>query len=420
MFKASTIAILKRSLWGSCLAAAAFAAAPMAYGAPLSNGTVLTIKQGGVGYPEGTCTGSYIRFLNNAILCYPIGPGTDGGLVVGKSQKSGGQEQAPSGNNAKSGEMVSAFWQPPVYATLATAPMIGAQGGAATTDASLNRFDDVSCAGAACLGAVEINALHLAIDAKVYPGGCAAQDCTTTGGSGVKTWTVSPDRTYVLDALFGDPLITQMQVHLEGAIVPAGNTLPVASPVTVNTTSGVAVNWKPIVSDANGDPLTCSLVNWPYAYYGTLTLAADCSGGTYTPPNPLFTGQECRQYQVFDGKNVSTPANICVRISAATANTCESQYPQRQIALNGDGFGAANTTLQVSFIGNIIRATNTAVTACNATPLSYSAIATVGTATCKVNGVAKLASGVLQPGDALICTNKPKGTDTDKFNIYGG
>ena len=126
MFKASTIAILKRSLWGSCLAAAAFAAAPMAYGAPLSNGTVLTIKQGGVGYPEGTCTGSYIRFLNNAILCYPIGPGTDGGLVVGKSQKSGGQEQAPSGNNAKSGEMVSAFWQPPVYATLATAPMIAA------------------------------------------------------------------------------------------------------------------------------------------------------------------------------------------------------------------------------------------------------------------------------------------------------
>ncbi len=412
--------ISRRSVRRTCLVTMVLATASIANGASISNGTLLTLNPGAVGYPEGTCTGSYIRFLNNAILCYPIAAGTDGGLVVGKSQRSGGQEQSPSGNNATPGELTSAFWNPPVYGTLATAPMTGSAGGVATTDASLNRFDDISCTGAACLGTVEINTLHMAIDGRVYPGGCASQACDTTGGSGVKSWTVAADRTYKLDALYGDPAVGQTQVHLEGTIVPVGNTPPVASPVTVNTTPGVAVNWSPVVADANGDPLTCSLVNWPYAYYGTLTLAADCSGGTYTPPNPLFTGQECRQYQVSDGKNVSLPANICVRISAAVANTCEALNPIKQIVLNGDGFGAANKTLQISFIGNIIQATNTAVTACNATPLSYTAMSTVGTATCKVNGVTQLSSGMLMPGDKLTCTNKPKGSDTDKFTIYGG
>ena len=127
-----------------------------------------------------------------------------------------------------------------------------------------------------------------------------------------------------------------------------------------------------------------------------------------------------KHFQVFDGKNVSLPANICVRISSTVASTCETQYPQRQLALNGDGFGDSNKTLQVSFIGNLIKTSSTTVTACKSTPLSYSALSTVGIATCKVNGVARLASGVLAPGDTLICTNKPKGSDTDKFIIFGG
>lgn len=415
MFKVATV--LKRSLEAS-LVVAVFAAAPLAHSAPLSNGTLLTIQPGKVGYPEGTCFGSYVRYLNNAILCYPIGPGTDGGLVVGKNQKSGGQEQAPSRSNDRPGEMTSAFYVPQVYNTLSTAPTVGAQGGVATTDASLNRFDDISCVGAACLGTVEINTMHLAVDGQVYAKGCASQACTNTGGSGVKTWTVAADRTYVLNALFGDPEVGQMQVYLVGAIVPPGNALPVASPVNVNTTPGVAVNWTPIVSDANGDPLTCALVRLPN--YGTLTLAADCSGGTYTPPNPLFTGLECGQYQAFDGKNVSTSADICTRISAVVASTCETKYPQKQVVLNGDGFAASNKTLQLSFIGNIINTSSTTVTACKSGPLSYTAISSVGMATCKVNGVAKTASGSLVPGDALVCTNKPSGSDTDKFTIYGG
>jgi hypothetical protein len=81
----------------------------------------------------------------------------------------------------------------------------------------------------------------------------------------------------------------------------------------------------------------------------------------------------------------------------------------------GPGRSPANKTLQISFIGNIIKTSSGSVTAYK----SSHAIGTVGMATCKVNGVAKLASGLLAPGDTPTCTNKPQGSDTDRFIIYG-
>lgn len=281
-------------------------AVSVASAAPLSKGTLLTIKQGRIGYPEGICFGSYIRNLNDAINCYPIGPGLDGGLVVGKNQISGGQEQ---GRGERDGALSNAFSRVG-YATLGTAPMRGAKGGNASTDASLNRFDDVSCNAAACLGKVEINTLHQAYDGDAIPGGCAVADCTATGGSGVKSWVVNADRTYQLDATWG-----LVQVHLEGSIVLPGNTPPLAEPVNVGAVPGKTVLWQPLVYDADGDKLSCALMPGHSGFYGSMTLAADCSSGVYTPPNPLFHGRECRQYQVSDGKNVSEPVDICVKIS---------------------------------------------------------------------------------------------------------
>jgi len=276
--------------------------------APLPKGTLLSIRQGQVSYPEGTCNGSYLRFVHDVLNCFPIGPGRDGGLVVGKNQKSGGQEQNASGYRAQDGELSSAFMRQG-YATLATAPMQGELGGNATTDASLNRFDDVSCSGAACLGKVEINTLHQAYKGYAIPGGCAAADCAGSAGSGVKTWVVNPDRTYRLDATWG-----QVLLHLEGTIVLPGNTAPVAYAVNVSTLAGEVVHWKPRVTDADGDKLSCELLPQRGGFYGSMTLAPDCSSGVYIPPNPVFTGRQCRQYQASDGKNVSVPVEICVKI----------------------------------------------------------------------------------------------------------
>ena len=278
------------------------------YAAPLKDGTLLTITQGMIGYPEGTCFGSYLRYLNDAITCYPIGPGSDGGLVVGKNQKSGGQELVPSGHRAQDGELSNAFSRIG-YATLATAPMHGADGSEAGTDAATNRFDDVSCSGAECLGKVEINALHQAYKGQVIPGGCALADCTSTGGSGVKSWVVNADRSYRLDARWG-----LSQIHLEGTIVSPGSTPPRATTLNLRAIPGEVVQWIPRIPDSSNHKISCALLPSRYAFYGTMTLAADCSLGVYIPPNPLFTGRECRQYRIFDGKNFSAPAEVCVQI----------------------------------------------------------------------------------------------------------
>jgi hypothetical protein len=288
-------------VWAVLMAANASAA-------PLPKGTLLSIKQGAIAYPEGNCSGSYVRYLNDAINCHPLGPGLDGGLVVGKNQKSGGQETIQSGRRGQDGDLSSVFSRFG-YATLATAPMQGVLGGNAGTDAALNRFDDVSCSAAACLGKVEINTLHQAFQGQVLPGGCAVADCAATGGSGVKSWVVNPDRSYRLDASWG-----QTQLHLEGTIVLPGNRPPVAADLEVGATAGQVVHWKPRVSDVDGDKLSCTLLPSRPGFYGTLTIAPDCAIGVYIPPNSLFTGRQCRQYQVSDGKNVSAPAEVCVKI----------------------------------------------------------------------------------------------------------
>ena len=280
------------------------------HAAPLKRGTLLSIKQGMVGYPEGTCFGSYLRYLNDAITCYPIGPGSDGGLVVGKNQQSGGQELGASAHRSQAGELSNAFTRIG-FATLATAPMQGADGGEAVTDASANRFDDASCSAAACLRKVEINALHQAYKGQVIPGGCAHADCAATGGSGVKSWVVKADRSYSLDALWGNT-----QVHLEGVIVLPGQTLPIAAALQVRAAPGEVVQWKPQIIYRGEEKLRCAMVSNRTSIYGRFTLQEDCAVGVYIPPNPVFTGRECKQYQVFDGTNFSEPAEVCVQIKA--------------------------------------------------------------------------------------------------------
>ena len=119
-----------------------------------------------------------------------------------------------------------------------------------------------------------------------------------------------------MDATWG-----QTHVHLEGAIVLPGNTVPVAIPVNVSTLAGEGVHWRPLVSDAEGDKLSCELLPNRGGFFGSMTLAPDCSVGVYIPPNPIFTGRQCRQYQASDGKNVSVPVEVCVKILPKTLDS---------------------------------------------------------------------------------------------------
>lgn len=277
--------------------------------APLPNGTLLTIRQGVSSYPEGSCTGSYLRYTQDVLNCFPIGPGSDGGLLVGKPQHSGGQETVEGAQRRVGGEL-SGFILRPQPATLFTTQLDGK----AHSDATANLFDDRSCAKSACRGKVEINALHQAYQGAILPGGCNFADCSATGGTGVQQWTVEVDRGYRLDVQWGNVL-----VHLEGRIVLPGNHAPVAENVSFVVRSGQTLRWRPMVSDADKDALTCVLLPAKYAFYGAMTLETDCSEGVYVPPHDRLVGVQCRQYQVSDGKELSEPAEVCIRILPRTA-----------------------------------------------------------------------------------------------------
>ncbi|MEA2449487.1 MAG: large repetitive protein [Thermoleophilaceae bacterium] len=85
------------------------------------------------------------------------------------------------------------------------------------------------------------------------------------------------------------------------------NDPPTAGDASLATLDGTTGNWTPDVSDSDGDPLTCAMVDAPG--HGTATLANDCSGGTYTP-NAGYTGPDTFTYKATDShgadSNVAT------------------------------------------------------------------------------------------------------------------
>lgn len=104
---------------------------------------------------------------------------------------------------------------------------------------------------------------------------------------------------------------------------------------------------------------------------------------------------------------------------------CTGQNPITLVTSDGDGTGATNQQLKVRFIGNIVNAndftttpTTNTVRICPGTTVQYEAITTnQTTALCTLNGAATTSSGSLQISDKLVCTNKPRGQDTDRFRV---
>ena len=173
------------------LASLLCAAAPWATAATLPTGTKLTIAPstdiaaaGGLSpCTTGSCFGMYLA----PSLHYwtPLFPGTDGGIVVGKSQAPG-EINAPNGNSH-------------VYDTL---PDGGAK----------NIFDDTSCIGSDCIGKTELKVWNMTWNGLVIPLGSARgcnkvmlTNCTddqAIRGIFFITWKIDPDgtnpRTYEL------------------------------------------------------------------------------------------------------------------------------------------------------------------------------------------------------------------------------
>ena len=181
----------KNIIYCLMLASTLVAAIP-AQAVPLSNGTLLTITPGVVSGSEcisGSCIGVK---LTSIITWYPLTPGADGGIIIGKNQASGNQELDALSLSA--GDIGVAHNFVTYSLSLATKPLTG-DAGNAPTSANLNFFDQVSCSGANCIGKTELGTMNLAWSGYALnfggdAGGCpddlaAGINCTVDQDNGI-------------------------------------------------------------------------------------------------------------------------------------------------------------------------------------------------------------------------------------------
>lgn len=106
---------------------------------------------------------------------------------------------------------------------------------------------------------------------------------------------------------------------------------------------------------------------------------------------------------------------------------CEQTYPVISLVTTGGGQSAAvDGQVQAKFTGQITTESGltsggkNTVTICPGTRVDYDVTSTLGTAVCTLNGETIQTTGRLGDGQQIICSNKPDGSDTDRFTIQGG
>jgi hypothetical protein len=185
----------KKRLSLLCGAVFATACASASFAAPLPALTKLTITPwvnppvpllDGVGCTFGSCFGMGV--FGTFYGWTALEAGTDNGLIVGKSQLSGGQDVNLASTN--NGELTALWAFGGNNGTFFTSP--GGDG---------NIFDDASCTGAACIGKTELKVWNTAWGGKVIPMGSAAgcnktllSNCTAdmVAGIFVRSWKIDP------------------------------------------------------------------------------------------------------------------------------------------------------------------------------------------------------------------------------------
>lgn len=381
--------------------------------APLPDDTLLVIDPGitdSSNCISGSCFA--MEVAPGFWLWTAFNAGSDGGIVVGKSQASGGQETGTSSTNSTPGELTDAWLFSGNYGTLATLP--GGEG---------NIYDDQPCAGLDCVGKTELNSFFVAWNGALIP----------LGGGFVTSWNITLDGNgggnYALDYAITIPegafAGVNFRLIARGSVILPNitNNPPAAENLSIIGQTGETIPWAPVVSDIDGDVLSCSIDT--NATNGNATVEPDCSIGTYTS-GAGFSGPDVFIYAVSDG-SLSTLGNVNVDVREPPLSQCVFENPVRQETTTGGGQSTAvNNQILTTFTGNITTTAGlttggkNSVKICDGTPLEYDTVATTGAAVCIVNGSAAPTSGTLSIGDKLICTNKPDGNDTDRFAVKTG
>jgi hypothetical protein len=397
------------------------AAATTSLAAPLPAGTTLAIigttdAAGLVPCTDGSCFGMFL--IPGLYYWTPIFPGTDGGIILGKGQKSGGQEV--NGLSSAAGELSAVWYYGGNWGTFFTAP----------SDAG-NVFDDASCTGSGCGSNTTPRKTDLAVwntawGGMTIPMGSAAgcnktllPSCTDDEVAGifVKTWTIDsagtfPRKyrlTYNQVVPTGFPNFP-FELILSGTIGHFENLPPVANNMSVEGVAGVVLTWTPVVSDPdNGpSPLTCFIGTAPVS--GTATIAPDCSSGSYISEIG-FSGIDTFTYGANDGLFNSNLAMVTAAITGSPSTACTQAYPVKQIIYN------SKSKLTMVVTGNISKSTNKEVRICPTTQLEYNATSTVHPVTCYINNVVAAPKGSVSVDSQLKCNVKPYAGDQYRIRI---
>jgi hypothetical protein len=94
--------------------------------------------------------------------------------------------------------------------------------------------------------------------------------------------------------------------------VNAVNDAPLANNVAAAGEEDTVIDWTPVVSDAEGDLLTCTIVQ--PASNGTAFVAPDCASGTYAP-GVNFNGPDTFSYKANDSLDDSNVATVTITVN---------------------------------------------------------------------------------------------------------
>ena len=316
------------------------AVATTAVAAPLAAGTKLTIVTptdldplgGVVACTTGSCVG---MFLAPGLFYWtPLTGGIDGGIIIGKGQKSGGQEISPLSQN--DGEIVKVWNYGANWGTFFTAP----------SDAG-NVFNDANCTGAGCGSNTTPRLTDLAIwdtawNSTVIPMGSklgcnpvATPKCTADQVAGifVKTWTIDPAgttprkyrMTYNQVAPAGFPNFPYELIlagNVEGSVVNVPPKVTV-TPSQITVASGATANFTIAIVDPDGAAPTCRVATAPANGVVTLT---GCTGGSYKS-DVGFVGTNSFTVVANDTKDDSLPVLVNVAVVAGATSTYTPTTP---------------------------------------------------------------------------------------------
>ena len=379
----------------------------------LPNGTLIGVNAGGNPDATGQCTTGSCRAMEitpGVWVWSSMTPGTDGGIIVGKTQSTGiGIPEIPPPCEIGPASVFSGL-----NACLSTLP-----------DASANKYGVASCDSNQCGTAMLSHSLIF-----IYADGSTT--ISNLGTAEIIEWTVNPDSSYktVFDSIipvndpsgFGGVRVRHL---LRGQIsVPPGGNPPVVNDISISGDSDTVINWMPDFTDPDaGDTHTCAIQT--NAGNGYATVNADCSGGTYIS-GADFNGLDSFTYSVTDQNGLSGTGTVNVSVTGPE-DLCSVIHPISQITSVGGGQSpATNGTLATKFTGRITATAGltsggrNTVRICPGTSVDYDTISSFSTKICTVNGAPAASFGTLVVGDVLICSNKPEGGDTDRYTVKQG